>query len=175
MQTLLVIDMQNAWINEHPRHDLQAVIARINQVAAQCRQRGQAVIFIRHSNESASIGSPEFQVHGDLVIESKDIFIDKTACDSFSDTHLLAQLQELKTTSVIICGLATEFCVDTTLHASLFQGFDVIALADAHTTGNRGHLDALSIITHHNWVWANLAVPSGRKMTVTTCAELFPA
>jgi nicotinamidase-related amidase len=173
MNTLLVIDMQNAWINENPRFDIIGVIARINQVAQHFRTQGNSVIFIRHSDDEVKIGSTGWQVHADLATFPSDIFIDKTACDSFSNTTLLDQLQGMGTTNITICGLATEFCVDTTLRAALSHGFDVLALTDAHTTANRDHLSAKEIIDHHNWIWTHLAAPSGRHIDVKSCRLAF--
>lgn len=173
MNTLLVIDMQNGWIAEHPRFDIEAVLARIEQTAAHFRANGQKVIFVRHQDNETAVNTPAWQIHPSLSIDASDSFVDKTACDSFSGTDLLTQLQKLGTTTVTICGLATEFCVDTTVRAALSNGLNVIVLADAHTTANRAHLTAQAIIEHHNWVWQNLAAPAGCAISVSRAA-LYP-
>jgi nicotinamidase-related amidase len=174
MNTLLVIDMQNAWLNGGTaRIDKDGVIARINHAAQCMRERDEQVIFILHNDEEAAIGSPEWQLDAGLVVAPGDVMVDKTACDSFADTNLLEQLTAIGTRTLFICGSATEFCVDTTLRASLSQGFDVVALADAHTTGDRPHLKAAQIIEHHNWTWGNLAVPAGRQIHVRTVKQAF--
>lgn len=166
MQTLLIIDMQNAWIDEHPRFDLKAITQRINLLSETFRQSDSPVIFIRHQDDKVRTDSKEWEVHQDLIQTDGDHYINKTACDAFADTNLKTLLEKLGSTSVVICGLATEFCVDTTVRASLSQGYDVIALADAHTTANRLHLSAEAIIQHHNWVWTAIAAPEHRKIQV---------
>ena len=75
---------------------------------------------------------------------------------------------------LFVCGFATEFCVDTTVRAAASRGMDIVVLSDAHTTSNRPHLDAESIIAHHNWVWSNMAVPANSTLTVATTAQAFP-
>ncbi len=172
MQTLLIIDMQNAWINEHPRYDIDAIFTRINRLAQTFREQAQSVIFIRHHDTQTPIGSSDWEVHAQLVHQDGDRFVDKTACDPFANTNLLEQLQTLGTSTVTICGLATEFCVDSAIRASLSAGFDVKVISDAHTTADRSHLSAKAIIDHHNWVWANLAVPLGRSIAVKTTDSL---
>jgi len=93
MNTLLVIDMQNAWLNgDTPRLDKDGVIARINHAALSMRERGGQVIFILHNNEEAAIGSPGWQLDAGLVVVPGDVMVEKTACDSFVDTKLLEQL-----------------------------------------------------------------------------------
>ncbi len=175
MNTLLVIDMQTLWLDQSPRHDKQGVIARINQAAATLRARGEPVVFVRHADAEAVPGSAGFQVHPELLVGPDDRIVDKRACDAFADTALLSVLQECGATNLFICGLATEFCVDSTLRAALSCGFDVVALADAHTTGDRAHLPAAAIVEHHNWVWANLAIPQGRTLRVMPMAAALAA
>ena len=173
MDALLVVDMQNAWLNSGiSRLDRDGVVKRINHAAKCIRQRGGRVIFIRH-NDDAQVGSPEWHVDSDLPIDARDLMIDKTACDAFANTGLLMELLASGTDRLFICGLATEFCVDTTLRAALSHGFDVVGLSDAHTTGDRPHLSAAQVIEHHNWVWANLAAPLGRQIQVCTVEEAF--
>lgn len=171
MNTLLVIDMQNAWFDEAPRFDKQGVVERINHAAACVRRDGGRVVFVRHCDGDAAPGSRAWQVLSELAVEAADRHVDKTACDSFADTDLLQQLAG--TGTLYICGLATEFCVDTTLRAALSRGFDVVALSDAHTTGDRPHLSARHVIEHHNWIWTHLAVPTGRRLVVQTVHQTF--
>jgi nicotinamidase-related amidase len=174
MDALLVVDMQNAWLNSGiSRLDRDGVIRRINHAARCMRQRGGKVIFIRHCDDDAQIGTPEWHVDSDLAVDALDLLIDKTACDAFANTDLLMELMGNGANKLFICGLATEFCVDTTLRAALSHGFDVVGLSDAHTTGDRPHLSAAQVIEHHNWVWANLAAPLGRQIQVCTVDEAF--
>lgn len=176
MNTLLVVDMQNAWLNGNtPRWELSSVFARINHAAQCTRAQGGKVIFVQHCNEEALENSEAWQVDPHLIFVEGDGRLSKTACDSFADTNLQEQLKACDTTTLIICGMATEFCVDSTIRAAPSQGYDVIVLSDAHTTGDRPHMTAPAIIEHHNWVWADIAVPAGRTLTVQTTAQVFPS
>ena len=96
--------------------------------------------------------------------------ITKTACDAFYKTDLAAILTSFKVDNVLITGAATEFCVDTTLRSCLSKGFNLAAISDAHTTADRGHLSAKSIVEHHNWTWENLIIPEV-ELKVVTSAE----
>lgn len=177
MQTksaLLIIDMQTEWLQPSAgRFDLEGVLARINQVAQHYRARGDAVVFVRHSNEEAPIGTAGWQIDARLPVQPTDHIVDKCACDSFVQTTLTALLQGLGVGHITISGMATEFCVDSTVRAALSAGFDVTALADGHTTGDRPHLGAQAIVNHHNWVWTHLAAPAGRVIRVLPASELL--
>lgn len=171
MNTLLVIDMQNAWLDETPRHDKPAIIERINRASNRMRAADGKVVFIRHCSEDCLPGTEGWAITSELSMQPDDVIFDKSACDSFADTFLHTHLQEIGCKTLYICGLATEFCVDTTLRAALSRGFNVIALTDAHTTGNRPHLDAQQIIEHHNWVWSNMTAPLGRSLRVCSTEQ----
>ena len=176
MNTLIIIDMQNAWLHgTTPRFDKEHVIARIARAAELTRRQGGQVIFIRHANDDALAGSAGWEVIPELPFTPGDVFVDKTACDSFVDTGLLTHLKITGARTLILCGLATEFCVDSTVRSAASHGFDVVALSDAHTTGDRPHIKAEKIIEHHNWVWSNFATPINSRVMVRTTAEVFGA
>ena len=59
-------------------------------------------------------------------------------------------------------GCATDFCVDTTVRAAASRDYEVVVVEDGHTTADRPHVDAVSVIRHHNWLWQNLIHPRVR-------------
>ncbi|MBI3231228.1 MAG: isochorismatase family protein [Burkholderiales bacterium] len=177
MQTLLIIDMQKAWL-EQPNHvffELPAVVERINHAARSVRASGGQVSFVMHNDAEAPLDSSEWQLIPSIEVAEGDLSVDKQACDSFTATDLLPMLSDNATSKLVLCGFATEFCFDTAVRAAATKGFDVTVLADAHTTSNRPHLDASSIVTHHNWIWSNMSVPVGNTLTVVKTLEAFPA
>ena len=176
MNTLLIIDMQNAWLTNprRPCFDTVAVVKRINHAADAVRRRGGQVIYIQHADNDAAIGSVAWQVMSALKVVDGDKTVRKLACDAFSATNLAALLEASTGGTVFVSGVATEFCVDTTVRAAASRRLNVVVLSDAHTTSNRPHLDAKDIIAHHNWIWANMAVPAGAALKVQSTAEAIP-
>lgn len=176
MKTLLVIDMQNAWLANPaaPCFDVPDIAARINHAARCVRDCGGEVIFVQHADQDAIAGSDAWNIIAALAVTDADARVEKIACDSFADTDLGERLASASSGTLFVCGFATEFCVDTTVRAAASRALDIIVLSDAHTTSNRSHLDAERIIAHHNWVWSNMAVPANSTLTVTTTAQAFP-
>ena len=86
-----------------------------------------------------------------------DLRIRKTTADSFLRTQLHATLQAHAITDLIICGMHTEFCVDTTTRRALALGYPVILVADAHTSEGNEYLTARQVIQHHNATLANIS------------------
>lgn len=176
MKTLLIIDMQHAWLANpaSPCADTAGVVERINHAARRIRAQGGKVIFVQHANEEAPAGSLAWQNLASLEQASGDGSVHKLAADSFAATDLAAQLEASATSTLYISGFATEFCIDSAVRAAAARGLQVVALSDAHTTADRPHLSAPAIVAHHNWVWAGLPVPAGSSLAVRTTAEAFP-
>lgn len=90
------------------------------------------------------------------------------ACDAFYETELGAGLDRHEARQLIVTGCATDFCVDTTVRAAASLDYEVVVVEDGHTTADRPHVDAVSLIRHHNWLW-NLIRPK-RQITVLPSA-----
>jgi nicotinamidase-related amidase len=51
---------------------------------------------------------------------------------------------------LVVVGLQTEYCVDTTCRRAYGLGYEVILVRDAHSTWDMGGMSASQIIDHHN-------------------------
>lgn len=154
---LLVIDTQAALFDPAPRPaDAEAVIARIDALAARARAAGAAVVFVQHEQAADSGGplvhaSPGWQLQSGLQVdEESDAFVRKTTPDAFLRTDLADKLLGCGATELVVCGYATEFCVDTTVRRAAALGFPVTLASDAHTTHDKPHAGADAIRAHHN-------------------------
>lgn len=79
-------------------------------------------------------------------------FIQKTSPDSFSDTILHAELQNYDFEELVVAGLQTEYCIDTTCRRAFSLGYKVTLVEDDHSTWDSSFLKAEEIIIHHNLV-----------------------
>ena len=172
---LLVIDMQVGLFAGAPRHDADGVVRRINDLARAVRAKGQTVVFIQHDgSEGTSLEprTPGWEILPALDRRPTDPVVRKTASDSLYHSGLDKVLRERKITRLLVTGCATEFCVDTAVRSAASKDYDVVVVADGHTTADRSYLSAEKIIEHHNWVWAHLIFP-GHPVTVAKADELL--
>jgi nicotinamidase-related amidase len=88
--------------------------------------------------------------------DQSDFYVRKTTPDSFLKTDLLQILKNRAVTELIVCGYATEFCVDTTIRSAAAKGFQITLVSDTHTTHDKPHAPAVFIIQHHNATLPNI-------------------
>jgi nicotinamidase-related amidase len=166
---LLIIDVQNALCaGEWAAYDIDATVDRINCLARRARTAGAPVFLIQHeaSDGPLRFGSAGWQLYERLEVQPSDLLLRKTASDSFYRTALHSQLRSRDVSGLIVCGLQSEFCVDSTVRGALALGFPVVLVADGHTTLDNGVISAAQISAHHNVTLANLG-SFGPRVTTT--------
>lgn len=171
---LLIIDVQQALcFGEYGAFESQRVIDRINQVSAKARQHGAPVIVIQHESKDGPLqrGSEGWELAHGLVVEETDLVMAKTATDSFHNTELQAELGKRGITRLVICGLQSDFCVDTTTRRALALGYPVTLVSDGHSTRDNGVLTAAQISAHHTATLANIT-SFGPRVTPRVAAEV---
>lgn len=158
-RALLVIDVQQGLCDDACRLlGLDGVIARINALSTRAREAGAPVIFVQHEGRDGYLehGTPGWRLHRDLHVGAQDLKMRKTATDAFHRTELQAVLERHGVDELVVCGMHTEFCVDTTIRRALALGYPVVLAADAHTSEGSAALAPAQVIAHHNDVLSNI-------------------
>ena len=148
---LLVIDAQVQLVEAAP--DGAAMVERLAGLVAQAHEARVPVIFVRHDGDDGVWlipDTPGWQVDPRLGGDGGDLVIRKRACDAFIDTPLGTELAARGIERLIIGGMQTEYCVDTTVRRAVAEGYKVILIADGHTTLDSSVLPAATIVRHHN-------------------------
>jgi nicotinamidase-related amidase len=170
---LLIIDVQRILCTgEEAAFDVERVMRNINAVSAKARAAGVPVVVIQHEDDGPmQFGTDEWQLADALITHPTDLRVRKTTPDSFHQTELQALLQERGVSRLLVCGLQSDFCVDTTVRRALALGFDVTLVADAHSTIDNGVLTAAQITAHHNRTLGNMT-SFGRRVAITPAAQV---
>lgn len=156
---LLIIDVQKAmFLPEYDLYRGEEVLDTIDRLILKARETGTEVIYIQHTVE----GDPEFtrdtqtwEIHDKIKPLPTDTVIQKSTCDSFYKTGLQEALLERGVDKLVIVGMQTEFCVDTTVRSAFSKGYKVVLVQDAHSTFDNGIIQAEQIVRHHNKVLAS--------------------
>jgi nicotinamidase-related amidase len=150
---VLVIDVQQGLFETTPPPaQADNTIERINALTTRARQAAAPVIFILHEQAAAGLipETPAWELDARLQVQDHDHRVRKTTCDSFLRTDLGALLQSMNINHLVICGYATEFCVDSTIRRAAGLGYAITIAADAHTTHDKPHASGAQIRAHHN-------------------------
>lgn len=171
---VLVIDVQQGLCEgEAAAHDCPGVIHRINQVTHTARTAAVPVIFIQHEARNGYLehNSPAWQLATGLECQPDDLRVRKTSSDAFLNTPLEALLRSMGVTQLVICGMHTEFCVDTTTRRALALGYPVLLVSDGHTSAGNAAIGPQQVIDHHNATLTNLSSfgPRARNVSAADC------
>lgn len=151
---LLVIDVQVGMFEEpEPMHAGDLLLERIGHLITKARSSGVPVIYVQHNEGPGApleTNAPGWHIHPDIAPVEGDVVIQKRTPDAFHHTNLHDELQKTGVRNLVLAGLQTEICIDTTCRRASSLGYDVVLAKDAHSTWNRGNLKAADIIDHHN-------------------------
>ena len=140
-QALLIIDVQNDYFSggKMPLYQPEHALAKINQLEKQFLNENQPIIYIQHIKHTENADFFEHEtfgamLHENLKINEQSIIIEKHFPNSFLETQLLEFLQKRSIEQLVIAGMMTHMCVDSTTRAARELGFQPILIADATAT-----------------------------------------
>lgn len=140
-QALLVIDVQNDYFpgGKMALHQPEQALAQVNQLENYFISKNLPVIYIQHIKHAENAdffgaGTIGAELHPELKTDAQSIIIEKHFPNSFLETTLAATLRELSVEQLVICGMMTHMCVDSTTRAAREMGYQPILIADATAT-----------------------------------------
>jgi len=163
---LINVDLQNCFVEGYPLStpDALAVMDRVNRLAVACRVAGIQVIHVSHvlradgSNMGMlgemvplvktgiiNKGAPSAALHKQLALDTKDILLDKPRFGAFHGTDLELILRTRSVDTVIISGVTTNVCCETTAREAMVRDFHVVFLSDATATFGMGGVSAAEL------------------------------
>ena len=151
---LLIIDLHRGKFEsgETPQGG-EAVLSRVAALADRARAEGVPVLHVRHAGDPGDPlekGTPGFEIHPKVAPKPGEPVITKTRCSAFFDTPLEEELKRRGIDRLVVAGMQTEYCVDTSCRAAADLGYKVVLVRDGHTTFDNGVLPAEKIVAHHN-------------------------
>lgn len=157
---LLLVDVQRAFCDPdgsmarqgRPIDDMARAAAACGRLAADARRRGVPVIWTRMAyrpdysdggrlvNElrpnlkrigALKAGTPDVEISALGGIAPGDVVIDKTRYSSLLGTDLEAMLQARRATRVLVGGVTTSMCVETTVRDLAQRDYETIVVREA--------------------------------------------
>jgi isochorismate hydrolase len=141
---LLVVDAQI-----HFRGMLEPVLSNIQSVLTHFRQHGRPVVFTRHRHQDPATdagmmaewwgdllidGEADAELIPDLQPEQGERLIEKCRYSAFLNTSLEEDFRRLGVENVIVSGVMTNLCCETTARDAFMRDFRVYFLLDGTAT-----------------------------------------
>lgn len=138
-KALLIIDVQNFYFEEGPSrlYEPEKAARQIEKVLAHFRKTNQTVIHIQHigkENMGKEANNPSLAIHDSVAPIDGEIVIKKAYPSGFRETNLKEVLDELQVEELVIVGMMSHMCVDTTVRAASNYGYTITVLHDCCTT-----------------------------------------
>jgi len=153
---LLIIDLQVGNFEEiNPIYNDKELLSKSAKLITIARSRKVPVIYIQNNGgkgDPDEYNSPGWEIHPLVTPMEGEIIIQKTTPDAFHETNLQEILKTQGIKELVIAGLQTEYCIDTTWRRASILGYEVNLVKDTHSTWNTDYLKAEQIIHHHNEV-----------------------
>ncbi|WCN36543.1 isochorismatase family protein [Aneurinibacillus uraniidurans] len=156
---LLVIDAQIGplW----GTYKKEETLSVIQHIIAKAEKASITIIYIQHEELPGGMlakGSPFWQFTPEISPRPEDFVIPKQAADAFYQTTLTDELQKREINHLVVTGVRTEYCIDTTCRAAITRGFHVTLVEDGHTSAD-AVIPAETIIQHHNHTLRTIGTP----------------
>ncbi len=151
---LLIVDVQLGMFDEDdPVYNGQKLLETLGGLIAQAREAGVPVVYVQHQGGSGhplNPDAPGYPIHLAIAPREGETVVTKRTPDSFHETALQAELAAKGIERLVLAGIQTELCIDTTCRRASSLGYEVMLVTDGHSTWDRGQLSAAQIIAHHN-------------------------
>jgi nicotinamidase-related amidase len=140
-KALLLIDIQNDYFPGGAMELVNSSLAAVKagKLLQAFRQRALPVIHIQHISQRA--GATFFlpdtvgvQIHESVVPVAGEAVFQKYYPNSFRETPLLGHLRDRQISQLVIAGMMTHMCVDSTTRAAADFGFQSVLAHDACAT-----------------------------------------
>ena len=141
MDALLIIDIQNDYFpgGAAELEGADAAGAAAGRLLARCRKLGKPVIHVQHVSLRPGApylrpDTPGVELHASVAPQAGELVIRKHFPNSFRDTALEEELRRLNVRHLLVAGMMTQMCVDTTVRAGRDLGYEITLAHDACAT-----------------------------------------
>jgi len=153
---LLIIDMQVGNFSEpDPIYKGNDLLTKVKSLVVKARSAQIPIVYVQNNGGSGDpdeYGTHGWEIHHSIAPVEGDVLVQKQTPDAFHETNLHRELESRGIKKLVITGLQTEYCIDTTCRRAFSLGYEVILVKDAHSTWNSPRFTAEQIIEHHNYV-----------------------
>lgn len=148
-QALVLIDIQNDYFagGRMTLEGADEAAANAARLLERFRVRGLPIFHVQHISTRPNAtfflpGTAGVEFHAAVVPRAGETVIEKNFPNSFRATRLDTELRSRGITELVVAGMMTHMCIDTSVRAAFDLGFKVDLVFDACATRNLRFGDA---------------------------------
>lgn len=188
---LLIVDIQNdfcaegGYLQRERNYNVafaKTVAANIGRVAAAARRAGMPVVWIRSIYDFKYLTDAYIAKRGEegcclegtwgadffeIAPAPGELVVDKHSFSGFHDTELDENLRRRGIKTLVVTGVATNVCVDSTLREGFFRGYYIVLLEDCVGSNSRAGHDG-TLATVRNNIGAVMPSSTAMEMILRT-------
>jgi nicotinamidase-related amidase len=138
-KALLVVDIQDSFKIDPARwarRNNPAFERNVTELISAFREASLPIFFILHNDSDPGFrpGDPEVRLMSFIERRADEPLLTKTTRNSFTSTDLQKRLEAIGVKRLVVCGISTEQCCETTTRVAADLGFDVDFVTEATLT-----------------------------------------
>jgi nicotinamidase-related amidase len=153
-QALMIIDAQvNMFDENFSIYQGDRIIKILSLLIDKARAKGVSAIYVRNNGgegEPDEVGTEGWEIHPAILPRAKETVIDKQGADAFENTNLREILEEENIKELIIAGMQTEVCIESTTKRAIELGYKIVLVEDGHSTFDFDDMNAIDEINRVN-------------------------
>jgi nicotinamidase-related amidase len=189
-RALIIIDVQESFrrLPIWQAVSNPGIVQQVDRLVDDARARGDLVVWVLHAEPGSGTvfdpASGHVRLLGGLAPRDGEPVITKTSINAFTTTNLQQMLTARGIRELVVCGIKTEQCCETTTRVAADLGFDVTFVIDATATVPIQYRDAPAgrtvaevladplTVSTSDIIARTEYVLAGRFATIRTVAEL---
>ena len=147
----VIIDVQNILVETG--FETEKLIEKITYLQDQARSKNIEIIYVQHIENPEAQTSEDWQLSALLNRKPDEKVFQKRYNSMFKETGLKEYLDQQGIEQLVLCGMQTEYCVDTSVKVGFEYGYKLVIPEGAVTTFDGEDIPAETLNEFYENIW----------------------
>lgn len=148
----IIIDVQNILVETG--FETEKLLEKITYLQDQARSKNIEIIYVQHIENPEAQTSEDWQLSPLLKRLANEKIFQKKYNSIFKETGLKEYLDQQGIEQLVLCGMQTEYCVDTSVKVAFEYGYQLVIPEGAVTTFDGEDIPAETLNEFYENIWA---------------------
>ena len=147
----IIIDVQNILVETG--FQTNSLLEKISYLQNQARSKNIEIVYVQHIENAEAQTSEDWQLSELLSRKPNEKVFQKKYNSIFKETGLKEYLDKQGIEKLVLCGMQTEYCVDTSVKVAFEYGYQLIIPEGTCTTFDGKDIPADTINEVYEGIW----------------------